>query len=276
MIGTLCNARQHCFDSHLAQADSLRALFVGLNDEVKDVCATTIQLVGRLANRNPAYVLPALRRHLLQLLNELEHSSDMYLPEESARLLGILIRSCSRLILPYVSPILKALMTKLRASSEMAGAPPKPPPPPDQAWDAKAQAQARISSVAKAAGGSGRHLQVSVLATIGSLARVSGATMRPYMRELLPLLLYALRDSTTLAKRTVAVATLGMLVQSSGYVIKPYVEYPQLMSMLLRLLNEMEATRREVLKTLGIIGALDPHTHKLTQFSLKVCAYRSC
>ena len=63
-----------------------------------------------------------------------------------------------------------------------------------------------------------RTLQVSVLATIGSLARVSGATMRPYMRELLPLLLYALRDSTTVAKRTVAVATLGMLVQSSGYV----------------------------------------------------------
>jgi FKBP12-rapamycin complex-associated protein len=108
-------------------------------------------------------------------------------------------------------------------------------------------------------------IQVSVLATIGSLARVSGATMRPYMRELLPLLLYALRDSTTVAKRTVAVATLGMLVQSSGYVITPYVEYPQLMSMLLRLLNETEATRREVLKTLGIIGALDPHTHKLNQ-----------
>ena len=58
---------------------------------------------------------------VVQLLNELEHSSDMHLPEESARLLGILIRSCSRLVLPYVSPILKALMTKLRAASEMAG-----------------------------------------------------------------------------------------------------------------------------------------------------------
>ena len=61
MCGSACDACR-------AQADSLRALFIGLNDEVKEVCSTTIQLVGRLSHRNPAYVLPALRRHLLQLL----------------------------------------------------------------------------------------------------------------------------------------------------------------------------------------------------------------
>jgi hypothetical protein len=55
--------------------------------------------VGRLAKRNPAYVLPALRRHLLQLLVELEHSADTAHKESSARLLGILIKSCSRSLL---------------------------------------------------------------------------------------------------------------------------------------------------------------------------------
>ena len=45
MMSTLCNAQSHCFDSHLAQADSLRALFVGLNDETNTVCSMTIQLV---------------------------------------------------------------------------------------------------------------------------------------------------------------------------------------------------------------------------------------
>ena len=63
--------------------------------------------------------------------------------------------------------------------------------------------------------------------------------------------------------------TLGQLVQSSGYVIAPYVEYPSLMGILLRLLNEPDMTRREVLKTLGIIGALDPHTHKMNQFGIQ-------
>ncbi len=36
---------------------------------------------GRLAGRNPAYVNPALRRHLLQLLTDMEHSPDSRLRE---------------------------------------------------------------------------------------------------------------------------------------------------------------------------------------------------
>ena len=65
-------------------------------------------------------------------------------------------------------------------------------------------------------GKGGRHLQESVLGTVGELARVSGVTMRPYMRELLPLLLDALKDASASTKREVAVSTLGQLVQSTG------------------------------------------------------------
>jgi FKBP12-rapamycin complex-associated protein len=32
-----------------------------------------ITMAGRLADHNPAYVLPALRRHLLQLLTDLQY-----------------------------------------------------------------------------------------------------------------------------------------------------------------------------------------------------------
>ncbi|KAH0633157.1 hypothetical protein KY284_035943 [Solanum tuberosum] len=54
------------------------------------------------------------------------------------------------------------------------------------------------------------------------------------------------------------------------YVITPYNEYPQLLGFLLKLLNGELAwsTRREVLKVLGIMGALDPHVHKRNQQSL--------
>jgi hypothetical protein len=58
------------------QADCLRALFVALNDESFAIRAISIGLVGRLAQRNPAYVNPALRRHLLQLLTDMECSPD--------------------------------------------------------------------------------------------------------------------------------------------------------------------------------------------------------
>ena len=44
----------------------------------------------------------------------------------------------------------------------------------------------------------------------------------------------------------------------------PYLEYPQLLGVLLRMLSEgTPVVRREVMKVLGIIGALDPHTHKV-------------
>jgi FKBP12-rapamycin complex-associated protein len=63
-------------------------------------------MAGRLADHNPAYVLPALRRHLLQLLTDLKYSMDSKSREESAKLLGCLIEACERLMEPYIVPVL--------------------------------------------------------------------------------------------------------------------------------------------------------------------------
>jgi FKBP12-rapamycin complex-associated protein len=53
--------------------------------------------------------------------------------------------------------------------------------------------------------------------------------------------------------------------------VHPYTDYPVLLGLLLRLLNGDLAwsTRREVLKVLGIMGALDPHQHKRNQLKLQ-------
>lgn len=64
-------------DEYLSQADCLRALFIALNDESKECRATAVQLVGRLAAWNPAYVAPALRRHLLQVIRVRESERVM-------------------------------------------------------------------------------------------------------------------------------------------------------------------------------------------------------
>jgi FKBP12-rapamycin complex-associated protein len=52
--------------------------------------------------------------------------------------------------------------------------------------------------------------------------------------------------------------------------VTPYKEYPLLLGLLLKLLKGdlVWSTRREVLKVLGIMGALDPHVHKRNQQSL--------
>lgn len=42
--------------------------------------------------------------------------------------------------------------------------------------------------------------------------------MRPYLGELMPLIVEALLDGASASKREVAVATLGQVVESTGYV----------------------------------------------------------
>ncbi|XP_074275847.1 serine/threonine-protein kinase TOR [Silene latifolia] len=225
------------FDEFLAQADSLSAIFAALNDEDLQVREFAISVAGRLAEKNPAYVLPALRRFLIQLLTYLEQSVDSKCREESAKSLGCLIRSCERLIHPYIAPIHKALVAKLREGS---------------------------------ASSANSGIIAGVLVTVGDLARVGGFAMRKYIPELMPLIVDALVDGAVVIKREVVVTTLGQVVQSTGYVITPYNDYPQLLGLLLKLLNGDLAwsTRREVLKVLGIMGALDPYVHKRNQPSL--------
>jgi len=63
-------------NSHLAQVESLRSLFIALNDESSIVRSLAIQLAGHISAVNPAYVGPALRRHLLQLLSDMDNSPD--------------------------------------------------------------------------------------------------------------------------------------------------------------------------------------------------------
>ncbi|KAH9605868.1 hypothetical protein KSS87_023466 [Heliosperma pusillum] len=232
-----CLHEDRGFDEFLAQADSLSAIFAALNDEDLQVREFAISVAGRLAEKNPAYVLPALRRFLIQLLTYLEQSVDSKCREESAKSLGCLIRSCERLIHPYIAPIHKALVAKLREGS---------------------------------ASSANSGIVASVLVTVGDLARVGGFAMRQYIPELMPLIVDALVDGAAVIKREVVVTTLGQVVQSTGYVITPYNDYPQLLGLLLKLLNGDLAwsTRREVLKVLGIMGALDPYVHKRNQPSL--------
>ena len=66
------------FDKHLAQAENVRSIFIALNDEVFENRVTAVNLIGRLAKHNPAYVMPSLRKALIQLLTELEYSTVMY------------------------------------------------------------------------------------------------------------------------------------------------------------------------------------------------------
>src|SRR5690606_4534354 len=131
-----------------------------------------------------------------------------------------------RLIKPYVSTILKVLIGKITDNNPTVSA--------------------------------------CVLDTTGKLALVGGEDMMQFMDQLLPLVIETIQDQSSSFKRKVAIRTLGQLIQSTGYVITPYKKYPKLLNLLLNTLKGEEewSVRREVMKVLGIIGAIDPYKHK--------------
>ncbi|KAF8421355.1 armadillo-type protein [Terfezia claveryi] len=215
------------FDRHLARAENVRSLFLALNDEVFAIREASMTIIGRLTHHNPAYVMPSLRKNLIQLLTELEYSTVPRNKEEGAKLLSNLVAASKQLIKPYVDPIVSVLLPKARDSS------------------------AGVAS--------------SILKALGELATVGGEDMIPYIPKLMPLIIETIQDQSSPTKRDAALRTLGQLASNSGYVIDPYVEYPQLLPILVNIVKTEQTgfLRKETIKLMGILGALDPYRHQV-------------
>lgn len=231
----LCVLRslEETFDAQLAQPEFLNALLITLNDEVFEIREFAIIIIGRLSAINPAYVMPSVRKTLVQLLIELEHSGMSRNKEQSARMLDHLIVSTPKLISSYMKPILTILVQKLREPESNPG------------------------------------VVLNVLRAIGDLAEVNGGCndMEIWADELLLILLEMLGDASSTEKRGVALWTMGQLVSSTGRVVKPYYKYPHLIDLLINFLKtEQQPTiRRETIRLLGLLGALDPYKHKMNK-----------
>ncbi|KAH9940814.1 atypical/PIKK/FRAP protein kinase [Epithele typhae] len=223
---TVLSSLHERFDKHLAQAENVRSLFIAVNDEVFENRVTAVGLIGRLALHNPAYVMPSLRKALIQLLTELEYSTVTRNREECTRLLTLLVNATQRLIKPYAIPMLRVLLPKANDTNPTVSA--------------------------------------NILMCLGELACVGGEEVMPHVPDLMQVIIVKLADPS-LQKRDAALHTLGQICSSTGYVIAPLVEYPQLLQILSRILRtELSQTvRREVIKVLGILGALDPYRRKI-------------
>ncbi|KAF8749146.1 Atypical PIKK FRAP protein kinase, partial [Rhizoctonia solani] len=214
------------FDRHLAQAENVRSLFIALNDEVFANREVAIGIIGRLAPYNPAYVVPSLRKALIQLLTELEYSTVLRNREESAKLLHQLVSASSKLIKPYAVAMLKVLLPKARDPNAGVAA--------------------------------------NVIICLGELAEVGGEDFSPHVPAMMTLLIETLQDQTSTSKRDAALRTMCSLCSNTGYVITPLLDYPQLMPIFNRILRteQNQNVRRETIRFMGIIGALDPYKRK--------------
>lgn len=219
------------YDSHLGAAENLQSLFLALNDERFSIREQAISIIGRLAVRNPAYVMPSLRKALIELVTELDFSQSLRIQEECCRLLISLFKSAGRLMRPYVSTILAALIPKLRDPS--------------------------------------KRVIATILAACGELSVIASEELRPHMTELFSLAVGCLADQGSAQRRLTALRAIRQFCQHLGYVIQPYFDFPNLMSILTAMFKT-EASgdiRHELLAVLGVLGAVDPH--QLTAHALR-------
>lgn len=215
------------FDRYLAKPENVRSIFLAINDGDFDVRQAAMMIIGRLTAVNPAYVFPPLRKLLVNLMSGIQSSKDSRHEEEGAKLIGLFVANASQLVKPYVNPLVKTLLPK--------------------ATDAN-------TGVASTS-----------LQAIGELATVGGTDLLPYIPQLMPTIIEALQDLSSHAKRDAALHALGQLASSSGYVVQPYLDYPHLLDLLVNIVKteQQGAIRKETIKLLGILGALDPYKHQV-------------
>ncbi|CAL5358145.1 unnamed protein product [Camellia sinensis] len=274
------------FDDFLAQADSLSAIFAALNDEDFEVREYAISVTGRLSEKNPAYVLPALRRHLIQLLTYLKQrrkceiagllnsqlrtalvaklcegtgvnanhgiiSGVLVTVGDLARVGGFAMRQYIPELMPLIVEALLdgAAATKREVAVATLGQVVQSTGVLRADWPFMTQSPAWKGHAVERIWDSGLYSYSSGM--IGSFDDIPGLVVNKPLREI-----FGDIFARSLAE-----------IKLMEYVITPYNEYPLLLGLLLKLLNGELAwsTRREVLKVLGIMGALDPHLHKRNQ-----------
>jgi len=214
------------YDPYLCQAHHLSTLFLLLQDGAFPIRVLALELLARLAMLNPAYVMPPARQLLVQIVVDLQCSGDNGSRESATRMLSIFLQSGALkcLVRPCGRSIINAL--------PLHGVAP------------------RLGTIA--------------LEALGQLSML-GMSMKPWVGVLIPHIVETMQDHSSFSKQQTSLRVLGQLVSSTGYVIAPYFDYPNLMSMaasvLPRTKNAPWALRCEVMRTLGILGAIDPQRH---------------
>lgn len=110
-----------------------------------------------------------------------------------------------------------------------------------------------------------RNLNVAtaMMNSLGSLAKVGGEDVLPRLGEYMELIVATIGLQSSPAKREAALRALGQLCGNAGYVVQPWLDYPHLLGTFIQLMQAEPRmdVKREAVRTMGIIGALDPYRY---------------
>ena len=90
----------------------------------------------------------------------------------------------------------------------------------------------------------------------------------------MPHILDTMQDQSSASKQQTSLMTLGQIASATGYVIRPYLDYPNLLSQATDVLSKATkrapwGLRREVIRCLGVLGALDPDRYQVVGSKLR-------
>ena len=223
---TIMHALDTKFDRHLAEQENIRKIIMAINESDFEVRKAAVEILGRLTLVNPAYVFPPLRKLLSNFTQSVSTSNDPAYEVQGARLVSLCVMNASSLVRPFVENLVKNLVPKATS------------PDPD--------------------------VSATTLRAIGDLSTVGGLRLQPYLQQLMPTIIDALQDQASPPRRDAALHSLGQLASNTGYVIAPYLDHPMLLDMLTNIIKTEQQgnIRRETIKLLGILGALDPYRHQ--------------
>ncbi|KAL0236844.1 hypothetical protein PCE1_000241 [Barthelona sp. PCE] len=220
------------YDKSLSQPEALRALSITLNDRDYDIRVASIELLGRLAFKNSASILPTLRNLLLHLLTEIvwEGNSDPSVP----LLLRHLTQAAPELVRPYCPTIVTFLQKKFEINVAYPGP--------------------YLSSLLK---------------LLSQVCLVGGPSIdESIITSLLSLLQNVLGYGSVQVKKC-CIDAMSAIVRSTGFTTKPYHLWPNLLDSLLTEAStdyDDELTVK-LFHLIGTIGAIDPNLIKVMQAS---------
>ncbi|KAJ2895977.1 phosphatidylinositol kinase- protein kinase tor1, partial [Coemansia aciculifera] len=215
------------FDFQMGKSQNIQRLLLLLNDEVFDMRLNALAVAGRLAKKNPAYLLPTLRRMVTQLLTEFELARGSSEREEYIQLLITLALTAEYWIRPFVNNIMQIITPHINDSSPQ--------------------------------------LACKLFDMVAALARASGNYLEPYHDSLLTSIILALGDQSSAPKRMSALQALQDCISYSGLSIDPLTRYQPLFMALTKMIKtEPEDKRVDITRTIGAIGAIDRRRYKIT------------
>ena len=213
------------FDICLSRQHHVDRLAYLLADENFEMRIEAASALARLAIINPATVLPHFRFLLSRLISESRNTFDDRVKEETILMISNIVRTMS--LYHVIRAYLRSISTSLPF------------------------------------GGNDVSLSIASLDAFGEVCLVMKRDCCDQVAQLLPAVINYVRDSSVKVRQETALRSLGQMISASGLVINPYLQFPQLYPFILDLIVKTSddnswSTRREAMRLIGMIGALEP------------------